>query len=72
MLIGCVEVPRKAFWHDSRSSRRSSQADPWRWHPENKVLACFKVFKRWSSNEAVPQMNLNRCKGPMKRELGGR
>eukprot|EP00959_Pyramimonas_sp_CCMP1952_P023889 500861-Pyramimonas_sp.AAC.1 len=43
-----VAIPGMAFWHDSRSSRRNNQADPWRW--EN-VLACFTVFKRLSSNE---------------------
>eukprot|EP00959_Pyramimonas_sp_CCMP1952_P456397 9473102-Pyramimonas_sp.AAC.1 len=41
-----------ALWHDSVSSRRNSQADPWRRNPENNVLACFRDFKRVSSNEA--------------------
>eukprot|EP00959_Pyramimonas_sp_CCMP1952_P309019 6466816-Pyramimonas_sp.AAC.1 len=34
-----------SFWHDSGSSKRSSQVDPWRWNPEVDALACFRVFK---------------------------
>eukprot|EP00959_Pyramimonas_sp_CCMP1952_P001673 34516-Pyramimonas_sp.AAC.1 len=63
MLIRCVEIPGIVFWHDSGLSRRSSQVDPWRWNPQNNVLACFRVFKRMSSNEAVPSMAMNRCRG---------
>eukprot|EP00959_Pyramimonas_sp_CCMP1952_P097894 2045844-Pyramimonas_sp.AAC.1 len=66
MLILRVEVLGMAFWHDSGSSRRNSQVDPWRWNPENNVLACFRVFKRALSNEAVPSIGMNRCKGLMK------
>eukprot|EP00959_Pyramimonas_sp_CCMP1952_P438750 9185723-Pyramimonas_sp.AAC.1 len=33
--VHCVEVLRMAFWHDSGSSRRISQVDPWHWNPEN-------------------------------------
>eukprot|EP00959_Pyramimonas_sp_CCMP1952_P414804 8690710-Pyramimonas_sp.AAC.1 len=69
-----------AYWYDSGSSRRNSQVDSWRWNPENNVLACFRVFKRClptrqfpaSSNEAVPRVEINRCMGPTKRDLGGR
>eukprot|EP00959_Pyramimonas_sp_CCMP1952_P436291 9136098-Pyramimonas_sp.AAC.1 len=53
LIRGVAEVPIMAFWRVSGSSRRNSQVDPWRWNPEN-VLACFRVFKRLSSNEAVP------------------
>eukprot|EP00959_Pyramimonas_sp_CCMP1952_P035844 750426-Pyramimonas_sp.AAC.1 len=70
MLVRSVEVPKVAFWHGSRSPRRSSQVDPWRGNIENNVLTCLKVFKRLSSNEAVPSMEMNRCKRTMKRELG--
>ena len=41
----------------------SDTVDAWRWNPENNVLACFRIFKRLSSNEAVPSMEMNRCKG---------
>eukprot|EP00959_Pyramimonas_sp_CCMP1952_P215477 4508084-Pyramimonas_sp.AAC.1 len=51
-MIRGVEVPGMAFWRDSGSSRRNSQVHPWRWDTENNVLACFRVFKRLSSNEA--------------------
>eukprot|EP00959_Pyramimonas_sp_CCMP1952_P179251 3747464-Pyramimonas_sp.AAC.1 len=61
-----------AFWHDSGSSRRNCQVDPWRWNPENNVLLCFMVFKRLSSNEAVPSLEMTRCRSFVKRELGGR
>eukprot|EP00959_Pyramimonas_sp_CCMP1952_P268813 5620563-Pyramimonas_sp.AAC.1 len=32
----------------------NSQVNPWRWRPENVVLACVRDFKWLSSNEAVP------------------
>eukprot|EP00959_Pyramimonas_sp_CCMP1952_P043454 908760-Pyramimonas_sp.AAC.1 len=51
-LIRGVKIAGMAFWHDSGSSRRNSQVDPWRWNSENHVLACFRVFKRLSSHEA--------------------
>eukprot|EP00959_Pyramimonas_sp_CCMP1952_P398990 8360795-Pyramimonas_sp.AAC.1 len=63
MLARGVEVPKMAFLHDSGSSTRSSQVDTWRWNPENNVLACFRTFKRLSSKEAVPSMEMNRCGG---------
>eukprot|EP00959_Pyramimonas_sp_CCMP1952_P347008 7267747-Pyramimonas_sp.AAC.1 len=56
MFARGVEVARMAFWHGSGPSKRSSQVDPWRWNPENNVLACFRVFKRLPPNEAVPSM----------------
>eukprot|EP00959_Pyramimonas_sp_CCMP1952_P081620 1705109-Pyramimonas_sp.AAC.1 len=62
-LILCVEVLGMGFWHDSGSSRRNSQVDPVRWNPENNVLACSRLFRRVSSNEAVPSMEMNRCRG---------
>eukprot|EP00959_Pyramimonas_sp_CCMP1952_P303000 6339924-Pyramimonas_sp.AAC.1 len=62
-LVRGVEIPRLVFWHDPRSSRRKSQVDPWRWNPENNVFVCFRVFKRLSSNEADPSMEMNRCRG---------
>eukprot|EP00959_Pyramimonas_sp_CCMP1952_P215974 4517335-Pyramimonas_sp.AAC.1 len=62
-LVRGAEVPGMAFWHYSGSSRRNNQIDQWRWNPENDVLACFKVFKRLSSNEATPSMNMNRYRG---------
>eukprot|EP00959_Pyramimonas_sp_CCMP1952_P287263 6007472-Pyramimonas_sp.AAC.1 len=62
-LMRGVEVQGVAFWHDSGSSRRSSHVDPWRWSPENNVLACFGVFTRLSSNGAVPSVKKNRCRG---------
>eukprot|EP00959_Pyramimonas_sp_CCMP1952_P439568 9202433-Pyramimonas_sp.AAC.1 len=34
--------------------------------------AAVRVFKRSSSNEAAPSMEMKRYMGPMKRELGGR
>eukprot|EP00959_Pyramimonas_sp_CCMP1952_P396385 8305037-Pyramimonas_sp.AAC.1 len=70
MFIRDVEVPRMAFWHDSGSSKRNNQVDPWRWNPEYKCLACLRVFERLSSNEAVPENEP--VQGTMKRELGGR
>eukprot|EP00959_Pyramimonas_sp_CCMP1952_P294537 6160858-Pyramimonas_sp.AAC.1 len=27
------------------------------------MLACFRVFRRLSSNEALPSMEMNRCRG---------
>eukprot|EP00959_Pyramimonas_sp_CCMP1952_P256838 5365934-Pyramimonas_sp.AAC.1 len=45
-----------AFCHGSGSSRRNSQ----------------DLHSLLSSNEAVPSMEMNRCMGPMMRELGGR
>eukprot|EP00959_Pyramimonas_sp_CCMP1952_P341086 7145204-Pyramimonas_sp.AAC.1 len=60
-----------AFWHNSGSSRRSSQVDTRRQNPEKYVLARFRILKLLSSNEAVPS-EMNRCMGPMKKELGGR
>eukprot|EP00959_Pyramimonas_sp_CCMP1952_P086545 1810343-Pyramimonas_sp.AAC.1 len=48
--IRCVEISRLAFWHDSRSSRRNIQVDPWQWNPEDIGLACFRVFDRLSFN----------------------
>eukprot|EP00959_Pyramimonas_sp_CCMP1952_P064178 1340569-Pyramimonas_sp.AAC.1 len=63
MLIRGVEVPTMAFWRDFRVSGRSSQVDLWRGNPENYVLACFKVFKQLSSNDVVPSMEINRCRG---------
>eukprot|EP00959_Pyramimonas_sp_CCMP1952_P246843 5159311-Pyramimonas_sp.AAC.1 len=62
-MIRGVEVSGTAFWHDSGTSRRSSQVYPWRWNAENNVLACFGVFKRMSSNEAGPSVEMNRCWG---------
>eukprot|EP00959_Pyramimonas_sp_CCMP1952_P431087 9028455-Pyramimonas_sp.AAC.1 len=59
MLIRGAEIPRIAFWHGSGSSRRSSEVDPWLWNPKNNVLACFTVFKRMFSNDAVPSMEMN-------------
>eukprot|EP00959_Pyramimonas_sp_CCMP1952_P030952 649158-Pyramimonas_sp.AAC.1 len=41
-LIRGAEFPGMPFGHDSRSPRRNSQVDPWRWSPENNVVACFK------------------------------
>eukprot|EP00959_Pyramimonas_sp_CCMP1952_P129156 2700832-Pyramimonas_sp.AAC.1 len=63
MLIRGVEIPEMALWYDSGSSRRSSQVDTWRWNPRSNVLACFRIFNRLSSNEAVPSMEMNRCGG---------
>eukprot|EP00959_Pyramimonas_sp_CCMP1952_P321238 6722388-Pyramimonas_sp.AAC.1 len=57
-LVRGVEIPGTAFWHDSGSSTRSSQVDPWRWSPETHV----RVFKRLSSNEAVPSVKMNLCR----------
>eukprot|EP00959_Pyramimonas_sp_CCMP1952_P432933 9066100-Pyramimonas_sp.AAC.1 len=37
-MIPGVEIPRTVFSHDSRSSRRSSHVDSWRWNPDNCVL----------------------------------
>eukprot|EP00959_Pyramimonas_sp_CCMP1952_P409269 8577327-Pyramimonas_sp.AAC.1 len=62
-LVRGFELPRIAFWHDSESSGRNSQVDPWRWTPEINGLACFRVFKRLSSNEAVPSVEMNPCRG---------
>eukprot|EP00959_Pyramimonas_sp_CCMP1952_P448904 9399832-Pyramimonas_sp.AAC.1 len=62
-LIRGVEVLGTAFWHDSGSSRRNSHVDPWRWSLENHVLACFRVFKRLSSNGAVLSVEMNPCRG---------
>eukprot|EP00959_Pyramimonas_sp_CCMP1952_P119997 2508960-Pyramimonas_sp.AAC.1 len=59
-LIRGVEVPGMAFRHDSGSSRRNSQVDPWRGNPKNNVRACFRIFKRLCSNEAAPSMEMNR------------
>eukprot|EP00959_Pyramimonas_sp_CCMP1952_P172732 3609451-Pyramimonas_sp.AAC.1 len=42
----CVKVLGMAFWHDSVSSRRNNQDDPWGWNPKNNALAFFRVFKR--------------------------
>eukprot|EP00959_Pyramimonas_sp_CCMP1952_P083957 1755734-Pyramimonas_sp.AAC.1 len=33
--------------------------------------AAVRIFKRLSSNEAIPSMEMHRCMGPMKRDLGG-
>eukprot|EP00959_Pyramimonas_sp_CCMP1952_P238234 4978378-Pyramimonas_sp.AAC.1 len=60
-----------AFWHDSGPLRRSSQVDVWRLSPKNNVLACFRVFRRLSSNEADPSVDM-KLVWPVKRELGGR
>eukprot|EP00959_Pyramimonas_sp_CCMP1952_P021510 453530-Pyramimonas_sp.AAC.1 len=62
-LVLCVEFLGMAFWHDSRSSGRNNQVDPWRWNPESNVLRCFRVFKRMSSNEVVPSVEMNQCRG---------
>eukprot|EP00959_Pyramimonas_sp_CCMP1952_P435432 9117711-Pyramimonas_sp.AAC.1 len=61
-----------AFWHNSGSSRRNNEVDPWRWNPENNVVACFRVFKRLSSIEAVPSLEIEPLYEPVKWELGGR
>eukprot|EP00959_Pyramimonas_sp_CCMP1952_P057177 1193543-Pyramimonas_sp.AAC.1 len=56
--VRMISAPEISFWKDSglcgcnTSSGRSSQVDTWRGIPENNDLACFKVFKRLSSNEA--------------------
>eukprot|EP00959_Pyramimonas_sp_CCMP1952_P059347 1239434-Pyramimonas_sp.AAC.1 len=55
-LIRGVEVAGMAFWHDSGSSKHNRQVHLWRWSPENHVLACFRVLKRLSSNEALPSV----------------
>eukprot|EP00959_Pyramimonas_sp_CCMP1952_P195003 4077706-Pyramimonas_sp.AAC.1 len=60
-----------AFWCDSGSSRRNSQADPWRWSPEKIVLACVRVFKQLSSKEAVPSVEMNPCRGLWQGRLEG-
>eukprot|EP00959_Pyramimonas_sp_CCMP1952_P409120 8574013-Pyramimonas_sp.AAC.1 len=62
MLVCFVEVPGMVGWLDSGLSRRNSQVVPWRWNPENDVLACFRVFKRLSSEETVLSMEMNRCR----------
>eukprot|EP00959_Pyramimonas_sp_CCMP1952_P075722 1582840-Pyramimonas_sp.AAC.1 len=62
-MIGGGEIPGLAFWRDPGSSRRNSQVDPWRWGTESNALACFRVFKRLSSNEAGPSVDMNRCEG---------
>eukprot|EP00959_Pyramimonas_sp_CCMP1952_P185309 3874776-Pyramimonas_sp.AAC.1 len=62
-LIRCEEVPGLALWHHSGSSRRNSQVDPWRWNPENNVLACFRVFNRLPSIEADPSMDRTLVRG---------
>eukprot|EP00959_Pyramimonas_sp_CCMP1952_P275910 5766972-Pyramimonas_sp.AAC.1 len=54
MLARGVQIPRMVFRHDSGSSKRNGQVDPWRWNPENNVLTCLKVFKQFFSNEATP------------------
>eukprot|EP00959_Pyramimonas_sp_CCMP1952_P369939 7748077-Pyramimonas_sp.AAC.1 len=36
------------------------------------VLACFRLFKRLSSNEADPSSGMSRFQGPLKRDLGNR
>eukprot|EP00959_Pyramimonas_sp_CCMP1952_P229461 4797607-Pyramimonas_sp.AAC.1 len=41
-LVLCADVLELAFWHDSGSSRRYNPVDPWRWNPENDVLAYFR------------------------------
>eukprot|EP00959_Pyramimonas_sp_CCMP1952_P457989 9475879-Pyramimonas_sp.AAC.1 len=51
-----------ATQHDSGSSRRNDQDNPWRWNPGNNVLACFRVFKRLSSNEAVPSIEITQVR----------
>eukprot|EP00959_Pyramimonas_sp_CCMP1952_P098786 2065140-Pyramimonas_sp.AAC.1 len=55
MLIRGAEVPKRAFWYDSRSSGRSSQVYPWRGNPENNVLACFKVLNGCLPTRQFPQ-----------------
>eukprot|EP00959_Pyramimonas_sp_CCMP1952_P383007 8025369-Pyramimonas_sp.AAC.1 len=60
-----------ALWHDSGSSRCNGQVDPWRWTPENNVLACLRVLKGVSSNEAAPRMTINRCRGLRRGSLEG-
>eukprot|EP00959_Pyramimonas_sp_CCMP1952_P081298 1698485-Pyramimonas_sp.AAC.1 len=54
MLIHGVGAPGVTFRHDSGQSRRNYQADPWRRNAESNVLACFRIFERLSSKEAVP------------------
>eukprot|EP00959_Pyramimonas_sp_CCMP1952_P146922 3075087-Pyramimonas_sp.AAC.1 len=44
-------------------SRRNNPVDPWRWNPENHVLACFRVYKWLFSTEAIPSMEISRCTG---------
>eukprot|EP00959_Pyramimonas_sp_CCMP1952_P046713 975779-Pyramimonas_sp.AAC.1 len=61
-LIRGVEIPGMAFWRNWGSSRRNSRVDPFRWDPENNVLACFRIFKRLSSNGAI--LSKSRCMGP--------
>eukprot|EP00959_Pyramimonas_sp_CCMP1952_P273708 5720975-Pyramimonas_sp.AAC.1 len=51
MFICAVGVPGMAFWHDSGSSKRNHQVDPWGWRPENNVWVCFRGFKRLFSKE---------------------
>eukprot|EP00959_Pyramimonas_sp_CCMP1952_P449323 9408125-Pyramimonas_sp.AAC.1 len=62
-LVRGVEVPKMAFSRDSNSSSRNSQVDPCRWNPETNVLACFRIFERLSSDEAVPPLEMSRCRG---------
>eukprot|EP00959_Pyramimonas_sp_CCMP1952_P239316 5001198-Pyramimonas_sp.AAC.1 len=65
------EVSIVASGHDSGAPRRNSQVDPWRWNSENDVLACFRVFERRYSNEAVLSVLMKRCRH-LWREFGGR
>eukprot|EP00959_Pyramimonas_sp_CCMP1952_P249873 5223708-Pyramimonas_sp.AAC.1 len=62
VLLRCVEIPQMAFWHDSRSSRRSGQVDTWRENPGNNAWARFGIFKLLPSNEPVPSIDMHRCR----------
>eukprot|EP00959_Pyramimonas_sp_CCMP1952_P041880 875856-Pyramimonas_sp.AAC.1 len=57
-LVRGVEALGMKLWHGSSSSRCNSQIDPWHWNSENYALACFRVIKRLSSNEAVPKVGM--------------
>eukprot|EP00959_Pyramimonas_sp_CCMP1952_P246290 5147731-Pyramimonas_sp.AAC.1 len=66
--VPIINVPELIAWKDSGlcgcnsyigSSRRNSQVDPWRWSPENNVLARCRVFTRVTYNEAASSMDMN-------------
>eukprot|EP00959_Pyramimonas_sp_CCMP1952_P444835 9314310-Pyramimonas_sp.AAC.1 len=59
-LIRGFEVPGMRFGTIQDRQRRNSHDDPWRWSPENNVVARVTLFKRLTSNAAVPSVEMNR------------